>query len=39
MPEGVRRRDTQTHSFWFNYDNKSHQVDTHTIEPGGVLIQ
>ena len=39
MPEGVRRRDTQTHSFWFNYDNNSHQVDAHTIEPGGVLIQ
>ena len=39
MPEGVRRRDTQTYSFWFNYDNNSHQVDAHTIEPGGVLIQ
>ena len=39
MPEGVRRRDTQTHSFWFNYDSKSHQVDTQTLKPGGVLIQ
>jgi beta-galactosidase len=39
MPEGVRRRNTQTYSFWFNYDNKPHQMDAHTIESGGVLIQ
>jgi beta-galactosidase len=39
MPEGVRCRDTKEHRFWFNYDNKPHQVKGETLSPGGVLIQ
>ena len=39
MPEGVRCRDTKEHRFWFNYDNKPHQVKGETLFPGGVLIQ
>lgn len=39
MPEGVRCRNTGTHLFWFNYDNKHHNVSEQVLEPGGVLIQ
>nr|MCS5558004.1 hypothetical protein [Oceanospirillaceae bacterium] len=39
MPEGVRCRNTGTHLFWFNYDNKHHHVSEEVLEPGGVLIQ
>ena len=39
MPEGVRCRDTKEHRFWFNYDNKPHQVEGESLAPGGVLIQ
>lgn len=37
LPEGVRRRDTATERFWFNYDNAPHEVDGRLLEPASVL--
>ncbi|WP_299043001.1 beta-galactosidase [uncultured Tateyamaria sp.] len=39
MPEGVRRRDTGTERFWFNYSDRPVQVAGHTLPPAGVLRQ
>ena len=39
MPEGVRRRDTGSERFWFNYDQQAHQVDGLDLPPGAVIRQ
>ncbi|RVT82844.1 beta-galactosidase [Rhodobacteraceae bacterium CCMM004] len=36
MPEGVRRRDTATHRFWFNYGPEPVDCDGRTLPPAGV---
>lgn len=37
LPEGVRCRDTETHRFWFNYNDHPVNFDGKTIEPAGVV--
>lgn len=37
MPEGVRRRDTATERFWFNYGTETVEVDGEALPPAGVL--
>ncbi|WP_415921160.1 beta-galactosidase [Tateyamaria sp. SN6-1] len=37
MPEGVRRRETGTEVFWFNYGAEAAQVEGQTLDPAGVL--
>ena len=37
MPDGVRRRQTATEEFWFNYASEARQIPDGTIEPAGVL--
>lgn len=37
MPKGVRRRDTGTETFWFNYGSGSAEVAGTTLPPAGVL--
>ena len=39
MPQGVRRRDTQTERFWFNYDTNEHRVGDLTLAPTSVTRQ
>jgi len=36
LPEGLRRRDTPTHRFWFNYNPVPVEWGGVTIEPAGV---
>jgi beta-galactosidase len=36
LPEGLRRRDTATHRFWFNYNPVPVEWGGVTIEPAGV---
>jgi beta-galactosidase len=37
LPEGLRRRDTPTHRFWFNYNPVAVELADVTIPPTGVL--
>ncbi|KIC51125.1 beta-galactosidase [Tateyamaria sp. ANG-S1] len=37
MPEGVRRRDTGTERFWFNYSDRPVQVEGQELPAAGVL--
>jgi beta-galactosidase len=37
LPEGLRRRDTSTHRFWFNYNPVPVELADITIPPAGVL--
>lgn len=37
MPEGVRRRDTASKSFYFNYSARNQMVQNVELEPAGVL--
>ncbi|WP_299611539.1 beta-galactosidase [uncultured Tateyamaria sp.] len=37
MPEGVRRRDTGTERFWFNYSNRTVQIEDRELPAAGVL--
>ncbi|APX12032.1 beta-galactosidase [Tateyamaria omphalii] len=39
MPEGVRRRDTATERFWFNYSDRPMQVGGRDMPPAGVSRQ
>ena len=39
MPEGLRRRDTATERFWFNYGRAPAEVAGHRLAPAGVLRQ
>lgn len=39
LPAGLRRRDTGTERFWFNYDTESHTVDGETFPPISVTRQ
>jgi beta-galactosidase len=38
MPEGVRRRETGSHEFIFNYNAESIEFGNNLIDPAGVLI-
>lgn len=37
LPDGVRRRDTETERFWFNYGAMAAEVDGRTVPPAGVV--
>ncbi|NVK00229.1 MAG: beta-galactosidase [Oceanospirillaceae bacterium] len=39
LPEGVRVRDTQTHRFYFNYDNQDQSVNGVDLPPASVIWQ
>ena len=39
MPEGVRRRDTGTERFWFNYGTRTVEIEGQPLAPAGVLRQ
>ena len=38
LPEGLRRRETATHTFWFNYDAKSVEFNEREFAPASVSI-
>ncbi len=39
LPEGVRVRDSATHRFWFNYDNKPVEFAGRVLVPAEVIIE
>jgi len=39
LPGGLRCRDTATHRFWFNYDNRTLEYGDKTLNPAEVYIE